>query len=126
MDNVVVPLSEMENNARIKCTAWVPVKNVEVVDVKQRIFVGERVIELATMPNDLTTIYFYRVGNDDELGELDRLYPEFHFKSSKILGFEFWLVPKQRMLFLYDPPTSNIIKAPISMASQQKTGPFRG
>jgi hypothetical protein len=71
----------------------------------------------------LTTIYFYRVGKDDDLGELDRLYPEFHFKSSKILGYEFWLVPKQRMLFLYDPP-AKIIKAPISLASHQKTNPF--
>jgi len=125
MDNIAVPISEMENNARIKCTAWVPVKNVKVVDTVQQLYEGERVIELGTMPDDLTTIYFYRLKKGDEGGELDRLYPEFHFKSSKILGFEFYLIPKQRMLFLYDPPSSTIIKAPISMAAQ-KPGPFRG
>ena len=97
------------NNARLKCFgSYVPLTNVVCVDTEQNIWKGERVVELGTSPDAMTTLYFSRDYNPEE-NEFDRMISEKIFPDASIIGFDFVLVPKDKMLFGYDPP-STIIK----------------
>lgn len=118
------PLSD----ARLKCFSdYTPVKDVEVVDAKQRVFKGERVIETGTPEGVMTIIYFRRSDKKDKrredsaLSEIDVMWPEIHIHDTNILGFEFYLIPKVKMLFGYDPASSTILKAPVA---RTQPGPF--
>ena len=110
---------EPTNNARIKCmNLYFPVCNYSCVDVKQNIWKGERVIEPGTPSDQFTIIYFTR--NTDEENKLETLVPEYTFKNTKLIGFDFLLVSKERMLFGYDEP-SPILKPNVRLV---KPSPF--
>ncbi|KKK89184.1 hypothetical protein LCGC14_2735660, partial [marine sediment metagenome] len=106
---------------------YTPLKDIEVVDTKQGIWKGNRVVEPGTNPDVMTVIYFYRrkhrQGPRMEPTEIEAMWPEMYIKDCSIMGYEFWLIPKIKMLFGYDPPSSTIIKAPMQM---KKPGPFVG
>ncbi len=131
MDKILQLTKPPMSDARLKCFSdYTPVRDVEVVDAKQRIFKGKRVIEEGTPDNVMTVIYFRRSDKRDPqrtsthpMTEIETMWPELHFHDHTILGYEFYLIPKVKMLFGYDPPSSTILKAPM----QRKTpGPFSG
>ena len=114
----------VEDQARLKCySEYTPIKDVEVVDAKQKIFKGKRIVEPRTNPDEMLIIYFRRPDTKDpaKLTEIERMWPEVHIHDCSIMGFEFDLIPKVRLLFGYDPPSSSIIKAPMRM---KERGPF--
>lgn len=105
----------MTNDARIKCFgSYVPVRNTEIVDAKQKIWKGERIIEPGTPQDAAKTVYFSRTFDKDS--DLDKLFKEFHFTDNTILGCEFWLIPKEKLLFGYDEaPGEGIALPPIKL-----------
>ncbi len=125
MDNIVQLNKPPISDARLKCFSdYTPLKDIEVVDTKQGIWKGSRVIEPGTSPDVMTIIYFRRSKTLDQnqLSEIEAMWPEIHIKDTSIMGYEFYLIPKVKMLFGYDPPSSTIIKAPMQMG---KSGPFQ-
>lgn len=107
---------EANNNSRIKCFgSYVPVTNITCIDEKQNIWKGDRVIEVATSPEAMLVIFFTR-----EPSEIDNLIKEKTIYDDSVLGFPFTLIPKEKILFGYDPP-SMIIKPKATT----KQSPFR-
>ena len=114
------------SDARMKCFSdYTPVKDIEIVNTKHQVWKGNRVIEEGTPEGVMTVLYFRRRDKKSthEPTELETLWPEIHIHDATIMGYEFWLIPKIKMLFGYDPPSSTIIKAPMS---RKKPGPFGG
>ena len=101
------------NNARIQsATTYLPVTNIVCVDEDQQIWKGDRVIEPGTPSDQYTIIYFSRK-YDPENNDWDKINPEYEFTDEDIIGFKFLLIPKEKMLFGYDPP-GTIIKPIIT------------
>ncbi len=126
-DNIVQLNKPPINNARLKCFSdYTPIRDIEVVDTKQRIWKGNRVVELMTSPDAMMIIYFRRAEKMTETSggcsEIEMMWPELHIKDESIMGYEFYLIPKVKMLFGYDPPSSIIVKAPMAVG---KPGPFQ-
>lgn len=112
------------SDARMMCFSdYTPIRDIEIVNTKHQVWKGKRVIEPGTDPNAMTILYFRRLKAVDpnKLTELELLWPEIHIHDATIMGYEFWLIPKIKMLFGYDPPSSSILKAPLS---RKKPGPF--
>lgn len=106
-------------DARMRCFgSYVPVKNIVIVDTKQKIWRGDRIVEPGTPEDAMMIVYFNRTFDKDS--DLDKLFHEYVFTDNTILGFEFWLIPKEKLLFGYDPPSS-IIKPALKFAPG---GPF--
>ena len=98
------------NNARIKCiSVYFAVHDYALIDKGQGIWRGNRVIEVGTPADAFTSIYFTRESRPDDVLQ------EYEFESTKLIGFPFLLVPKDRMLFGYDEP-SNILKPDINLS----------
>lgn len=98
------------NNARFQTFgAFVAVHDIEIVDAKQKIWRGKILIDTSARDKmEMKEVYFSRNYKPD-VNELDQIYVEIHFSNESILGVEFWLIPKEKLLFLYQPPTENII-----------------
>ena len=69
------------SDARLKCFSdYTPLKDIEVVDTKQGIWKGNRVVEPGTNPDVMTVIYFYRrkhrQGPRMEPTEIEAMWPE--------------------------------------------------
>ena len=108
------------NNARIQCFGgYIPIRDIEVIDSKQQIWKGTRIVEPNTLQDVYKTVFFSRLYQPDTC-EFDKLYTEKHFTSNDILDCEFWLIPKEKLLFGYDPPTAGILKPPLKL---RKPGP---
>lgn len=128
-ENIVQLNKPPISDARMKCFSdYTPVKDIEIVNTKHQVWKGKRVIEEGTPEGIMTVIYFRRRDKGDpqrsnvpKLTELETLWPEIHIHDATIMGYEFWLIPKIKMLFGYDPPSSTILKAPMS---RKKPGPF--
>ena len=102
-----------KNNARIHTvTTYFPVADIFCVDKKQKVWKGERVIEPGT-PEDVYTVIYFSRKYDPDVNDWDKMNPEYHITEKDIIGFEFWLIPKEKMLFGYDPP-GRIIKPIIT------------
>lgn len=128
-ENIVQLNKPSIDDARLKCFSdYTPIRDIEIVDTKQGIWKGKRVIEPGTDPSVMTVIYFRRAKkmtptDGESLTELELMWPELHVKDASIMGYEFYLIPKIKMLFGYDPPSSIIAKAPMQM---KRPGPFQG
>jgi hypothetical protein len=102
-----------KGEARIKCFGnHVPVENIEVVDIKQMIWKGERIIEPGTPQDTMKIVYFSRRYEDNDI---DKLFREYTLTNETIMGRKFSLIPKEKLLFGYDPPSDTIIKPPIKL-----------
>ncbi len=126
MDNIVQLNKPPIDDARLKCFGdYTPLKDIEVVDTKQGIWKGTRIVEPGTSPDVMLIIYFRRrrkaQGPVVEPSDIETMWPELHIKDASIMGYEFWLIPKVKMLFGYDPASSIIVKAPMQAG---KPGPF--
>jgi hypothetical protein len=114
---------EPKNNARILCGR----DNFAVTDLERvggtiqppfedgpavkEIWKGKRIFEPDTPQNEVETVYFSRCYSRDN--EVDKmLHGEVHITDKDVIGYEFWLMPKEKILFGYDPPSSIIQKAP--------------
>jgi len=110
-----------KNNARIKCVSiYAPIHNVVCVDEDQNIWKGERVIEEGTPIDFASIIYFSRSYYPDDYLN-DKVFTEVEF-GPELLGFPFVLVPKEKILFSYDPPS--IISRPDIKLSKSKLQGF--
>jgi hypothetical protein len=104
-----IPLPKGE--ARIQCfNGLVPIKDWKVFNKAKGIYVGERIEQPGAVPvrgqqgqDFLKTVYFSRVYNP--ANEIDRMLCEYEITEATVLGFPFLLIPKEKVLFLYDPPT---------------------
>jgi len=102
------------HNARIKTFgSYVPVKDVEPVDCKEGVWKGNRIVEPGTPEDVMLVVYFSRAYSRDN--EIDKMVQEYHITDESIMGYEFWLIPKEKLLFGYDPPSPIIEKPPIRL-----------
>ncbi len=101
-----------KDDAVIKCLSqYIPVVDPELVDAKQKLWKAERVLEPGTPDNAADIVYFSRRSVPDN--DFDKLWPEIEIKNERIIGKPFFLVPKDKLLFTYDPPSMIIKRAPI-------------
>ena len=95
-------------NARVKTlNGLVPLMDIEPTAVKD-IWRGKPVT-FTTQEEEYASdwVYFSRKYNR-ETNEIDKMVQEFHIDDSNILGIIFWLIPKEKLLFLYDEHTAII------------------
>jgi len=110
-------MSAQLNNARIKCFgSGVPVYNWTCVDNDRSIWKGTRIIEPGTPSDAFETVYFSRLYDLDN-SDLDRMIHEYEFIDTDILGVPFLVVPKEKLIFGYDAPSSLIAKPPVKTAA---------
>lgn len=104
------------NNARIKSMSYAVFYDYEVVDERQGIWKGKLVLDADARTDD-KVMYFLRK-YDRKDNDVDRmLQGEFEFIDTNILGVKFLLVPKDKVLFAYEPSTI-IIRPPIKIAKK--------
>lgn len=102
------------NNARLNMTGtYQAVHSAECVNEESKIWKGKPILDHAArkIPGAVKGalagwVFFSR--NYHEENDWDRYYPEIVFDDESILGVPFILVPKEKMLFGYDPPTDGI------------------
>ena len=113
-ENIIQLNKPPMSDARMKCFSdYTPVRDIEIVNTKHQVWKGNRVIEEGTPEGVMTVLYFrrtkkgdYRRDNVPKPTELEALWPEIHIHDATIMGYDFWLIPKIKMLFVYDPPSS--------------------
>lgn len=98
-----------QNNARmIIMGGHIPVTDIELYESKQQIFTGnvvENTIEYVQMKFHI--VFFSRLY--DPKNEYDKILKEYDFDSDdNVFGIPFTLIPKQKILFAFDPPTKGI------------------
>lgn len=100
------------NNARLRCLgAFLPVHSIEVVDAKQKIWKGVPIMQFGQRDEPAPFVFFSREYLPD-INDFDKVYHEFEIKSETVLGEGFWLIPKEKLLFAYEPPTGEGILLP--------------
>ena len=106
------------NNARVlTLNGYQMVTAVELVDAEQGIFKGEIVKQPEQKNSVGSTLFFRRDSGVDT--EFDSMWPYIDFKTTELIGFPFVLVPKEKILFIYDEP-SVIIKPMIDTNPRRK------
>ncbi len=109
------------NGAVMKCFGgYLPLANVELVDEKQLIYRGERIVEPGTPADSLEYIYFSR-RYDREHNPIDATLRELTIEDPSLIGFPFWLVPKEKVVFGYDKP-SVIARPDIRLSKSSPLG----
>lgn len=100
---------------------YTPITDVEVYDEKQKIYKGT-IVENPSQENKMPfkTIYFSRSYLPD-YNELDKVYTEIHITNTELIGKEFFLVPKEKLLFGYETWDKNIIIP--KMSEMKRFGP---
>ena len=102
------------NNARIYILAnYRLIYDYHPVDEARGVWKGRIVIDAtqSKMPGakqaESSWVFFSR--HYDDNFEWDQAYPEIEMCNKDIIGQQFLLVPKEKLLFAYDPPTEGII-----------------
>ena len=109
------------NNARMHTVnTYFPVTNMVCVDEKQNIWKGERVVEQGT-PDNVASIVFFSRTHDPENNDWDKINPPYEFKDTSIIGFKFWLIPKEKLLFGYDE-SATILRPNIKLTKPRFDG----
>ena len=106
------------NNARLTVMGkYRAVYDIELVDEKKEIWKGKPYIEPTQRetPSAMKATkhgftFFSR--HFDPANEWDVFYPEIEIVDETIIGIPFLLVPSEKLLFGYDPPTSEGIIIP--------------
>jgi len=109
-------MSNLNNACIFTLGTYKAVYEIEEIDAKQKIWKG-RPVSLPIndskgkpkmmQPNLTSWLFFSRMFNDEN--DWDRYYPEIVFDDESILGVPFLLVPKEKQLFGYEPPTDGIV-----------------
>lgn len=104
-DSKIIDVGKTKNNARIKTLgAYWPVKDIEPVDKEQKVWKGKRINEIGLPEGVLDWVFFSR-DYKPEVNEYDQIIREIEFTDESILGYPFWLIPKEKLFFGYDPPS---------------------
>lgn len=100
---------EKRNNARmIIQNRHIPVTNIEVYDLKKEIYTGDVVKQTMEYEQMGFHIVFFSRHYDPE-NEYDKILKEYDFEADDtLLGIPFTLIPQQKILFIFDPPTKGI------------------
>ncbi len=99
---------------------YVPIKDVECVDESQHIWKG-RIVDHPNKAFQTEWVYFSREYLP-AVNELDQIYKEKTF-DDKINGVPFLLVPKEKLLFGYFPPSIIHMPNPAMIGKQRR--PFQ-
>lgn len=111
------------NNARVIMLGhYLAVYNIECIDKQQKIWRGEPVPDLAQRAAGEKFMFFSRK-YDKENNDMDKILPELHFTDTNILGVEFYLIPKDKILFGYEPPPKMGILIPKVVPIRQPGRP---
>ena len=112
--------NELNNACIFTLGSYKAVYDVECVDEEQKIWKGKPLplpVKRAKGPPSLVDapanswLFFSRMYHDTN--DWDMYYPEIEIKDPKIAGVPFLLIPKEKHLFGYEPPTT--IALPRSM-----------
>ncbi len=113
-DSIRFPKKPPLNAARLfSFGAYRPLYDIKPVDEEKKLWKGRPVIEpsMKKMPGaqqiESSWVYFTR--DYDDRNDWDRLYHEHEFEDENIIGQKFILIPKEKLLFAYEPPPSNIL-----------------
>lgn len=111
-DNHTEPKDEKKlNNARIKCFGgYVPVHDIECVDVKQGIYKAKQIVEPEQRQELMPCIVFHR-NYQPEINDLDIIFVEITLDDTW-LGVPITLIPKEKLLFGYLPSPKHGIMLP--------------
>ena len=107
------------NNARLQSFGgYFAIYDVQLVDEKQNIYKGRPVmgpISKTTLPSNIIEAdWVFFIDEYDDRNDWDRLYHQLSFDDN-LLGQPFVLVPKEKLLFKYSPPTEGIVLPPVGM-----------
>ncbi len=107
------------NNARIKDFGiYAAVHQIEQVMEQHNVFKGQVILQENQRRKD--SIIYFRMTQDPENNEYDRMFPIIHFTDEDILGEEFWLIPKDKLLFAYEKPTFLIRTEPGVLSNPKR------
>lgn len=98
---------------------YIPVADAELIDEDHCVYRGNRIMEPNT-PEDEAGDVFFQCWEPDEPGLLGSAYKVFKIDDISVLGFPFWLVPKDRVLFYYDKYSSVIVPAPMQTKPRKR------
>ena len=103
-------MSEL-NNARIQTLgAYVAIYNIECVDTKQQIYRGKRLVEPEQREQAWPWLY-YSGAYYPEINDFDKIYKPIEL-SEELFGVKVTLIPKEKLLFRYQPHSLIAIPAP--------------
>lgn len=101
------PDKELKNARIIPLGGYIPMANVKWFDESQKVAVGT-VLEHPDPNINGRPMYFSRDYKPD-INELDQIYYEYHFPAGLLDCGEFWLIPKEKVLFGYWPPSAIVL-----------------
>ena len=95
------------NNAQIQCLNGTAVYDYELVDAEQKIWKG-KVICGGRGVEQGSTIYFSR-HYDRKNSDLDKMIYEYEIENESLIGADFLIIPREKLMFLYTPPSTIVI-----------------
>ena len=103
-----------QNNATITMMGnYLPIKDLECMDEEQEIWRGVPMPH-SGMQAKLSTYVFFSRRYEPDVNDWDTVYKEIEFTDTTIAGVVWYLIPKDKILFGYEPPTTQgIIKPDI-------------
>lgn len=104
-------MSEL-NNAQIACINRVAIYDYEIVDAEQQIWKGKPVLVKGAPVVEDAIVFFSRRYRDDS--DMDKMLEEYEMKNESLIGVKFLLVPREKLLFGYTPP-STIIRPDMNL-----------
>jgi len=87
----------------------------DITQFEDHIWRGKVIDNTLKTVSELNDIFFSRKYEKDN--PVDAYLSEHHITNTSLLGFEFYLIPKEKCLFIYDP-ASTIIKPDPKMFNQ--------
>jgi len=111
-----VDVEDLKNARLIPLGGFICVRDVEWFDEEQKVARGLTVDHPDPNLNG-RPIYFSRDYKPD-VNELDQIYYEYHFPAGLLACGEFWLIPKEKVLFGYWPP-SKIVMPNLQLAGRR-------
>ncbi len=98
LDNVSEP-----NNADVRFINHFAFYDIKVVDEEEGIWKGIPILPVAK--DDEHGLGFFSRRYNREDSDIDRMIEEYYIRDKSILGVEFLLVPREKLLFAYNPPS---------------------
>lgn len=96
--------------------SYIPIRDVELFDEKQNIWRG-KIVDHPDNKISSEFVYFWRFYSPEK-NELDLMWPEFSF-DERINGHPFLLVPKEKVLFGYFPPSTIHLPSPETLRTMR-------
>ena len=97
----------------------IPVR--DIVQFDDNIWRGKVIDNTTKSVTELNDIFFSRKYNKEN--PVDAYLCEYHIGKKDLLGFEFYLIPKEKCLFVYDPASIIIKPDPKQFAKRDRLIP---